>query len=377
MVIFPSEIIENTTESLFVKYSTHSRIIYLTVIISAVLVFILLPFIYVEISTQARGVIRSPYDNNQLQAAVYGEITEICITENTKVQKGDTLIILNSEAIQEQINRKKEKIQENISFVEDIHLLLAGREKNVITPKYNTERRLFNSTIRELQTTVEFLLNEYRVAKKLYDRSVSSKLEYLQHKNNYDAALRQKESVKEQFLNRWEAERTNYEIEIRELKSAIKQLYEEQEKYIIKAPASGSIIQFSGVKQGNFIAPSQTIAHISDDCDLLAECYVSPTDIGFITQGQKVAFQLDAFNYNQWGLAYGSVQEISNDIIIVNEQPVFRVRCALENHYLKLKSGYKGYLKKGMTLTGRFYLTERSLWQLLFDRVDDWINPKL
>ncbi len=376
-MIFPPEIIEDTTESLFVRHNTRSRIIYLIVVISIAVMLVSLPFIYVEISTQASGVIRSPYENNQLQAAVYGEIIEIFITENAEVKKGDTLLILNSAYIQEQINRKEEKIKENASFIEDIRLLLTRDEKNLSTPKYNTELRFFKSTIKEQQTNVNFLRKEYRVSQSLYNKNVTPEQEYLQRKNSYESALRQMENTKEQFFNRWESERTNYEIEIRELESVIKQLHEEKVKYIIKAPASGSIIQFSGVKEGNFIAPSQTIAHISEDCDLLVECYISPADIGFITQGQKVSFQLDAFDYNQWGLAYGKIQEISKDIIIMNKQPVFRVRCSLENNYLELKNGYKGYLKKGMTLTGRFYLTNRSLWQLLFDKVDNWMNPKL
>ena len=109
----------------------------------------------------------------------------------------------------------------------------------------------------------------------------------------------------------------------------------------------------------------------------MIECYVSPTDIGFIKIGQHVNFQLDAFNYNQWGMSSGEVIDISKDIIIVNEQPVFRVRCSLHNKFLYLKSGYEGSLKKGMTLTGRFQLTNRSLWQLMFDKIDNWLNPAL
>jgi HlyD family secretion protein len=30
-----------------------------------------------------------------------------------------------------------------------------------------------------------------------------------------------------------------------------------------------------------------------------------------------------------------------------------------------------------MTCTARLTLTERSLWNLLFDKVDDWFNPQL
>ena len=376
-MIFPPEIINDTTESLFVKRSTKSRIIYLTVVLIVAAVIASLPFIYVEISTQARGIIRTPFENNQLQTVVYGEITDIFIAENTEVKKGDTLLILNAKDIEEQINRKIEKIQEDSSFIADISMLLNHETKNLVTPKYITESRFLKSTINEQQTNINFLSKEYQTSKSLYDKDVTPKQEYLQSKNNYEIAVRQRENTKQQFYNRWESEKTDYEIEIRELESAIKQLQEEKTKYVIKAPASGSIIQFSGAQKGNFIAPSQTIAYISNDNNLLVECYVSPVDIGFIQLNQKVAFQLDAFNYNQWGLAHGTVKEISKDIITMNEQPVFRVRCSLENKYLKLKNGYTGNLKKGMTLTARFYLTDRSLWQLLFDKIDNWVNPKL
>jgi len=42
-----------------------------------------------------------------------------------------------------------------------------------------------------------------------------------------------------------------------------------------------------------------------------------------------------------------------------------------------LKNGYEGKLKKGVTLQARFVVTERSLWQLLYDKVDDWVNPNI
>ncbi len=147
-MIFPPEIIEDTTESLFVRHNTRSRIIYLIVVISIAVMLVSLPFIYVEISTQASGVIRSPYENNQLQAAVYGEIIEIFITENAEVKKGDTLLILNSAYIQEQINRKEDYHGESYvdpkvagkllsSFQkrkeeQNVMLLLTQREKEVL-----------------------------------------------------------------------------------------------------------------------------------------------------------------------------------------------------------------------------------------------------
>jgi hypothetical protein len=91
----------------------------------------------------------------------------------------------------------------------------------------------------------------------------------------------------------------------------------------------------------------------------------------------EVNFQLDAFNYNQWGSARGKVIEISEDIVNIDKSPVFKVRCKLLTDYLELKNGYKGRLKKGMTLTSRFKLIRRSLFDLLYDKTDNWLNPKM
>ncbi|MDR3217716.1 MAG: HlyD family secretion protein [Dysgonamonadaceae bacterium] len=376
-MLFPPEIINDTTESLFVKRTVHSKAIYLVVVLAVAAAIAALPFIYVQISTQARGIIRTPNENNALQTVVSGEITEIRIAENMEVTRGDTLLTLNAQAVQEQIHRKEEKITENQQFIFDIGKLLAQKSDNLSTSKYMTENSYFRSAINEQQTSINYLQKEYQTSKSLYELNVTPQTEYLQRKNAYDAAVSQMANIKEQFRNRWEAEKTNYEIEIRELQSSIKQLEEEKTKYVLKAPESGSIIQFSGAQQGSFIAPGQTIGYISNDSNLLVECYVLPVDIGYIQEKQQVAFQLDAFNYNQWGLAHGIVKKISKDIVIVNEQPVFLVRCSLETSFLKLKNGYTGKLKKGMMVTGRFYLTDRSLWQLLFDKVDNWVNPKL
>ena len=86
---------------------------------------------------------------------------------------------------------------------------------------------------------------------------------------------------------------------------------------------------------------------------------------------------MSAKNYNQWGAVAGTISDISNDVILVEGEPVFKVTSTLDQDFLVLQNGYKGRLKKGMTLNARFVLTERSLWQLLYDKVDNWLNPAL
>mgnify|MGYP000104851944 CR=1 FL=1 len=100
-------------------------------------------------------------------------------------------------------------------------------------------------------------------------------------------------------------------------------------------------------------------------------------EIGLIRKNQVVKFQIDAFNYNQWGLLEGKVIEIDRNITINEQQSFFKVKCKLNSKTLTLKSGYKTQVTKGMTLTTRYIITRRSLFDLLFDKVDDWLNPKI
>lgn len=375
--LFPPEIIKNSTQQYFVEHHTKSKVIYIIVLISILLIFSTLPLISIDITSQNRGVIRSKYENNQLQVVLNGEIDKISIFENKTVEKGDTLIVLNTAKIDEQIFALNQRIAENDQFKNDLANLISDQFKTLKTKVYLSELKQYFSKIRERETQLFQLENEYTISKQLYEEDIIPKMEYLKTKSNFEVVQSQIQFTKEQYKNKWQIEQTRLKLESIDLQSSVTQLQKEKNQYFIKAPISGTINQFSGIQKGNFITMGQTIALISPNEDLIVECYVSPSDIGFISEGQTIVFQLDAYNYNQWGLAHGMVNEILKDISLINEKAFFRVRCSIDEQYLQLKNGFKGHIKKGMTLTGRFYLTERSLWQLLFDKVDNWMNPKI
>ncbi|HJY12214.1 MAG TPA: HlyD family efflux transporter periplasmic adaptor subunit, partial [Flavobacterium sp.] len=146
--------------------------------------------------------------------------------------------------------------------------------------------------------------------------------------------------------------------------------------YFIIAPISGTIENFSGIQKDSYINGSQPIATISAADHLIVECTVLPNDIGLVNKNQKVKFQLDAFNYNQWGFLEGKVIDIDHNITMQSDKAFFKVRCSLDSQILQLKSGYKTNVSKGMTLTTRYIITNRSLFDLLFDKIDNWLNPK-
>lgn len=120
---------------------------------------------------------------------------------------------------------------------------------------------------------------------------------------------------------------------------------------------------------------NQALGEITPDTSLIAEIYVTTGDIGLLRTGMPVRIQVDAYNHNDWGVATGKIESISTDVIMNDGQPLFRVRCSIDQTYLQLKNGFQGELKKGMTFQARFIVNRRSLFQLLYDKVDDWLNP--
>lgn len=375
--LFPPEIIENTVECYHARISTRSKAIYGLILVMILLVFVSLPLMQVDISSQSRGVIRSPYENTTIQSALYGEVISYRMLENKAVQKGDTLIILNSDRLNEQVALANRKMQENDLFISDIACLLSAKYNQLLTPKYRGEYYRYQAKLNEQQISVNYLRKELATQKSLAEQKVISNFDYLQSKNNYEKANEQLKALEQDYQSNWVAEQTTLNQQNNELASSIKQVEKEKQQYVILAPMSGALVQVAGFQKGNFISPGQNLAYISTNNVLLAECYIAPSDIGYIRQNQSVTFQFDAFNYRDWGMMHGKVSQMLNDVVLIDQKPMFRVRCTLDKNSLQLKNGYQGNIQKGLTFTARFKLNRRSLWQLLFDKVDNWLNPKI
>jgi HlyD family secretion protein len=90
-----------------------------------------------------------------------------------------------------------------------------------------------------------------------------------------------------------------------------------------------------------------------------------------------VRMMIDAYDYNSWGVAAGHLISISHDATVVDHQAVYTVRASLDQDALTLRNGVRGRIQKGMSLQARFLVAERSVFDLLYDRVDSWLNPTL
>ena len=367
----------NTLENLTAKNKTKSKNIYFVVVVSVIIFLALLPIIKIDISSQSRGIIKSYKENVSLSTIVSGKIVWLQLKNNQTVAKGDTLLKISTKTLE-----TDREIQDTLSsstslLLQDITSVLKGNTTQLHTSIVREDYNKYATRRSELQSKVSQAQINYNRNKTLFDKGVIAKMEFEKHLFELRFANEALASYDKNQKSNWENQKRELQDKVKNLKGAIEKIVVESNNYFLLAPESGTIENFNGLQVGSFLNASQPIATISPNDNLIVESTVLPNDIGLIKENQKVKFQIDAFNYNQWGLLSGKVVEIDKNITLKDNQAYFRVKCLLDTKTLTLKSGYKTNVTKGMTLTTRYIITRRSLFDLLFDKVDDWLNPKL
>ncbi|MCC5912888.1 MAG: HlyD family efflux transporter periplasmic adaptor subunit [Balneolaceae bacterium] len=358
-----------------------SRIIYATIVLALITLFSVLPFIKVDVGVRSQGIIRPVTEVVQLSSPVSGNIQALYVAENGFISRGDPVAIIEAPEIKERLRYNNFRTNQLSSFLSDI-TTLQGAETNetaesitLETPRYQRSWIEFRQNLVNHQHKKDQLKRELTRQQTLYDRDAISEAVLDEAHFAWKESVNRYRLFIEQQQNQWSLDGIAFQEELDQLESEKIRLTRELDRYEIRAPISGTIQNASGVFQNSFVHANQSLGEISPDTSLIAEIFVLPNDIGLLQKGMEVRIQIDAYNHHDWGVVTGRIQSISGDAIMNEGQPLFRVRCSLDKTYLELKNGFRGEIKKGMTLQARFIVTRRSLLQLIFDKADDWLNP--
>lgn len=381
--IFPISIIQHTTEYYQSKISVRSKTIYLAGIFLVFSILISLPLIKLDVAVQARGTFQTSLFRNEVISLVGGRLDNVHMRENMSVRKGDILATIKMEAVEfeiENIAERKNQINGFISDLEKLILLLDSSVNftvNSLTSQiYQAGFFEFQGNLSKYQAVLDKLTRDYERALWLFESRTIAFSEYDEVKLKYDQAKSNLEIYQKSSISKWELELVENQKEMISLNNQLILLNDRLDQFKIIAGVTGTLMNIPHLGSGDFIYPNQKLGEISPDSMLIAIASLSPSDIAFVEKGQKVFFQVDAFNYNQWGLLEGTVWEISDDLSMISDREVaFKVICRLDKDRLRLKNGIEGKIRKGMTFNGRFVIAKRSLFQLLHDKVDDWLNP--
>lgn len=354
------------------------RMLYSLILLFLIVSFSALFFIRIYVSVKVGGVIRPYYDKADVRMTVSGVLEKVLVKEGMIIKKGELIGFLRDSVSSISIAKINSDINQRMNFIKDLVRLCADTNNLFIklyTPYYIQELAKFQNSSLEYQVAIKKAENELQINKVLlYDKVISPKeyfdkdIELKRLNANYHAFRRG------QYAN-WQSELDKYRLELSRLLVSEKQIRVQENNHFVYSPIAGVVQNIQSRYPGTYIAAGETLCTISPETTLIGECSVNTRDVGFLKVGQQVRFQIDAFDYNYFGILTGKIISIDNDFTVVDNKPVFKVRCSFDSTQLHLKNGYKGELKKGLSFQARFIVAERTLWQLLFDKIDDWLNP--
>lgn len=377
MKLLPSPLITNSIDAYIDKHPTKSQKIYWVVLFALTAAIISLPLVYVDVSVQDAGTIRPAVEKTEIKASITEYVDSVYTKEGLKISKGDTILTFQASNANYKINYHKERLRDLQEHINDLKELAKGKRPDIFSS--DTRRKEYSYFIKQLEeykTTLQKSTKDYQRNKALYEKKVIAAEEYEKYQYEYNKINNELASLKDNQISKWQTDLNSYTNSYNEISSSLNQEIKDKELYVITSPVSGTLDYFRGIYKGSNIQTGNSVAIISPDSTLCCEIYVSPRNIGYIQIGMPVSIQVESFNYNEWGTIEGLVTEISSDFLTDNNNNAFyQVKCQLEKDHLIRKNGVQGKLKKGMTVISHFKITRRSLFDLLYQKMDDWANP--
>ena len=350
--------------------------------ISFVIIFIIsLPFIHTDISIKSTGITRPATERTEVKPIMTGIIETIFYKEGDKVEKDAVLLRLKDPNTKGKVILNNFEINQREQFIHDLNILTISSELETSTldkltaPLYKQQLAKFTHQKQDLEASINKAKKELDINTPLAKDKIISGKEFYDIQINYQKLQSSYKAFVQEQLSTWQQELARFKLELSQYKQALNVVNTDASYYLVKAPTSGIIQGINTRYQGGLLQANETLCTISPEGDLIGECYVPTRDIGLLKVGQPVRYQMEAFDYNYFGVLTGKVAMIDNDFTVINNTPVFKVRCSFDSTQLHLKIGFTGKLKKGLNFQARFIVARRSLWQLLYDKMDDWLNP--
>ena len=376
--LLPTEWVSDSVGTYLYQKRPKRHVIYTVMLAAVSAAIISLPFVYVDITVQSSGFVRPNGEISVITAPMTETVERVSAKEGDKLRKGDEILRFRTSAPDGKIKYQQERSKETNAHIADLELFSRGQRPQAFASaarqqeyaKYLSEQYRLKTDLRQYET-------EWRRYKVLFDKGLISESEYNEHYYRYQDKVNELHLQQTNQMSAWKTELTNLKMQLKETTSNLIETRSNRNAYVVRSPINGTLEQFSGIYPGSNLQVGATIAVVSPDTSLHIEAYVAPRDIAFIREKMRVKVQIESFNYNEWGTLEGYVQNISSDYIRNNDgQSYYKVKCKLTKDYLELRnSKRKGYVKKGMTGIVHFVVTRRSLFNLLYKNIDEWVNP--
>jgi membrane fusion protein len=342
-----------------------------------------------------RGVIR-------IVPPQVGVVTERRVQEGQAVQAGDVLFVLASERLSATHGNAEQTISTLLAARRDSLVTEQAQLRMQFQARLDAGRRRvadLGSEIRRIDDEIATQERRFGLAqttlKRFNELAASGYVSPVQVQDKQAEALDQQQRLTELQRTRAAAARDlataqaevgdtqvqavrDAEAAHRNIAAAEQDLTENEARreILVRAPQAGTVTAITG-EVGQTTSPAQILASVlPEGSELEAELYAPSRAIGFLKPGQDVLLRYQAFPYQKFGQAKGSVKEVSRTALPQNEtavagpaaynEPLYRVRVTLQRQTM-LAYGQEQALRSGALLESSVVLEKRHLYEWVLE----------
>ena len=294
-----------------------------------------------------------------LRSEVVGRIREVKYAEGDLVAANEPIAILDDEDIVAKIESKRHEIDVIDADIE------TQRERISLTENtWTRDQSAHEAALREAASAADLADKTYARERALQKNGASNAQLLDEARSKREQAAGALERSK-QLLGGVQAEEKTIEVARLELAtlqqkramaaSQLAELEVTRSKYVIRAPASATVVQTQFAWPGELAQPGSAIASVLDPADKYVQVYVPVTDVGRIRVGERVEIELDSAPGSR---IEGEISFIADKANFTPEKietrsdrlgQVYRVKVRVLERVAELKPGTEGnvYLVEG------------------------------
>ena len=319
-----------------------------------------------------------PVDSvHDIQMPLGGVIDQILVKEGDRVQVGQVLMKLDTEASEEQRNSLEKTIK-----LKQEQLTLKEEEKRN-TMQMNQEEVVMLENNLALQAEI---LGRYE---QLQAAGAFSEVQYLNQQNivaETRGKLMQSKAERLRQIALLDQQTAQLKSELADLNGRLVESRVTLRYQQLKAPMDGVVFDLKPTSRGFTAQSTQTVMKVVPMGSLEAKVEVPSNKIGFVqvpkgcprdrNSCMSADISIDSFPSSDFGVLKGKVTHIGSDALKPDPQEQrqelsFPVTIQLDDQQLNLKSGSSLPLQVGMSLTANIKLRKVSYLQLLLGEFKD------
>ena len=342
--------------------------------------------------TRGEGVVIPSGKVQTVQNLEGGIIKELLIRQGDRVEKGDTLLVIDDTGFASSLEEKNQRLYTLKAKLARLNAEITGSDlvldseleesapqviknaydlhktrqselnsaRNVLKQQLEQRKREVEDAVKQREQTAkswELSKKEYDMAVPLENQGVISQVELLRLERDVAdsegrketarlnvprarAALKEAESRLNELVQRQKNE-AQQELEtardeVQRLEEVLKAEVDRVDRTTVRSPVRAEVKQVLVNTVGGVVQPGMDLVELIPlDDTLLVEAKVRPQDIAFLRPGQEAMVKITAYDFSIYGGLKGQVEQISPDTITdENGDAFYKIKVRTQKNYL-------------------------------------------